>query len=273
MSSLDAELIRRSFSENPASTLDDLELFDSIDSTNTYLLAQPAPGAGRYRVAIADFQTSGRGRHDRRWLSPPGSGLCLSLAYTFAQRLEHLPGLTLALGLGIVGALRQLDIDGVDLKWPNDLIALDGKLGGLLTEIQAGQRDGVTVVVGIGLNVDLAERLDFAAESDGALRAVDVKSITAEHPSREVIAAAIIEALYRTMTRFEEQGFGSFADEWQRHDWLNGREITVDVQGQQINGVAAGVAADGALLVDTGNEQVHVISGSIVMSRFAEVGG
>jgi len=266
MSSLDAALIRRSLSENPASRLDDLELFASIDSTNTYLLAQPSPDAGRHRVAISDFQTMGRGRHDRRWLSPPGSGLCLSLAYTFAKRPEQLPGLTLALGLGVVGAMGQLHIEGVSLKWPNDLVALDGKLGGLLTEIQPRKGDGVTAVAGIGLNIDLPERPDFAVESDWALRAVDLKSITAEHPCREVIAAAIIETLYATMARFEEQGFAGFAEDWRRHDWLHGREITVDMQNRRITGIAAGVDADGALFVDTGDERVRVLSGSIVMA-------
>ncbi|MCH8336876.1 MAG: biotin--[acetyl-CoA-carboxylase] ligase [Proteobacteria bacterium] len=272
MSSLDAALIRRSLSGNPASRLDDLELFASIDSTNTYLLAQPSPDVGRHRVAISDFQTMGRGRHDRRWLSPPGSGLCLSLAYTFAKRPEQLPGLTLALGLGVVGAMEQLHIDGVSLKWPNDLVALDGKLGGLLTEIQPRKGDGVTAVAGIGLNIDLPERPDFTVESEWTLRAVDLKSLAAEHPCREVIAAAIIETLYATMARFEEQGFAGFADEWRRHDWLHGREITVDMQNRRITGVAAGVDADGALFVDTGDEKVRVLSGSIVMASITECG-
>jgi len=166
MSRLDVTEVQRPLTELANSRLDKLEAFSSIASTNTYLLAQPAPAVGRYRVAIADHQTSGRGRHNRRWLSAPGSGLCLSLSYTFAKTPEQLPGLTLAIGVGVVGALQHLEVDGVSLKWPNDIVALDGKLGGILTEVQSGFSDGATVVTGIGLNVCIRDRAALAAGSN-----------------------------------------------------------------------------------------------------------
>ncbi len=120
MSSLDATLIRRLLSERTSAQLDDLECFASIASTNTYLLEQAPPKAEQFRVAIADHQTAGRGRHHRRWVSPAGTGLCMSLAYTFDEQPEQLSSLTLAIGIGVVDALRQLQIEGVSLKWPND---------------------------------------------------------------------------------------------------------------------------------------------------------
>ena len=85
MRKLDAKLIRSLLSAGPKAGLDQIEWFASIASTNTYLLGQPPPPAGRCRIAIADHQTAGRGRHFRRWVSPPGSGLCLSFAYTFSE--------------------------------------------------------------------------------------------------------------------------------------------------------------------------------------------
>lgn len=270
MKNLDVSRVQRPLSELANSKLDKLEVFSSIASTNTYLLAQPGPAEGRYRVAIADHQTSGRGRHDRRWISAPGSGLCLSFGYTFSAIPEQLPVLTLAIGVGVIRALQQLAVDGVSLKWPNDIVALDGKLGGILTEVQSDTGDGVTVVTGIGLNVQLGEDIDFGAESDWAHRAVDLNSIKTILPVRELLAGTIIEHLYQTFSRFENLGFAGFVEDWQRHDWLRDREITVDMADRQLTGVAAGVDDDGALLVDSKSGRTRVISGSIVMAGQAE---
>ena len=272
MAVLDAPNIRRPLSGPANSKLEKLEVFTSIASTNTYLMSQPAPQEGCYRVAIADHQTSGRGRHHRRWISAPGAGLCLSLSYTFLSRAEQIAGLTLAIGVGVIGALRHLEIEAVSLKWPNDIIALDGKLGGILTEVQSGKPERVTVVTGIGLNVDIPQRVDFGAESDWAHRAVDIKSIKQDPPDRELLAATLIEHLYLTLKRFEEFGLEEFLADWQQHDWLLGKQITVDMSDQQITGIAAGVDKDGALIIDADGARTRVISGSIVMAGSVAAG-
>ena len=264
MSNLDGAAVRRALTEPTKAKLDILETFTSIASTNTHLLAQRAPGPGRFRVAIADHQTSGRGRHYRRWASPPDSGLYLSLAYSFAATPAQLPALTLALGVAVAAALASLGIDGVALKWPNDVVANDGKLGGILTEAQSGAGAGVTVVTGVGLNLDLQDRTDVGVDSGWSQRPVDLRSIAAELPKREVLAAAVVEHLFDACVRFETTGFGDFIGEWQHLDWLRGREVTVEMSARRLTGVAAGVDADGALLVDEGGEIVRVVSGSIV---------
>ncbi len=266
MSNLDARLIRRSLAADAKATLDELEVFGSIASTNTYLLAQPPPGAKRFKVAIADHQTSGRGRHFRRWVSAPGAGLYLSFAYTFDERPDQLASLTLAIGVGIVSALQALDADGVSLKWPNDIVAMDGKLGGILTEVQSRPDDKVTVVTGIGLNIDLPAEVEARIESDWARRPVDLKRVVDVLPSRENMAAKIIDSLDAVMRKFAALGFGAFAEEWAQHDWLRNREVTVDLPDRQLSGVAAGVDSDGALLIDTGTEMTRVLSGSIILA-------
>jgi BirA family biotin operon repressor/biotin-[acetyl-CoA-carboxylase] ligase len=266
MSRLDASAVRRPLSDYTSAKLDALELFDEIASTNSYLLSQPAPAAGRCRVAIADHQTSGRGRHNRRWISHPGDALCLSLAYTFAKTPQDLSALTLALGVGVVGALQGLQVSGARLKWPNDIVALDGKLGGILTEVQSGQGDGVTVVAGIGLNIYVLDSVDFGAESDWAHGPVGLNSIADEMPTGELLAGTVIENLCVTLSGFEVSGLDAFREAWQQHDWLLGREIIVDTADQQICGMAAGIDVDGALLVDTPGGLTRVVSGSIVLA-------
>jgi BirA family biotin operon repressor/biotin-[acetyl-CoA-carboxylase] ligase len=266
MSKLDVEGIQEPLAELTNTKLEKLEVFSSIASTNTYLMSQPPPAEGRYRVAVADHQTSGRGRHYRRWISAPGSGVYLSFAYTFPEKSGSVAGLTLAIGVGVVSALQRLDIDGISLKWPNDIVALDGKLGGILTEVQSGTEPGTTVITGVGLNVDIEDRIDFGVESDWTHKAVDLKSVAPETPDREIIVGALIDSLYLTFRQFAESGLAAFMDDWRQHDWLRGREITVDMPDKQVTGMAVGVDDDGMLLVDTGTGQVRVLSGSIVMA-------
>lgn len=266
MSRLDASAIRRPLSDYTIAKLDTLELFDEIASTNSYLLSQPAPAAGRCRVAIADHQTSGRGRHNRQWISHPGDALCLSLAYTFAETPRDLSALTLALGVGVVGALKWLGVSGVRLKWPNDIVALDGKLGGILTEVQSGQGEGVTVVAGIGLNIYVWDDVDFGAESDWAHAPVGLNCISDEMPTGELLAATVIENLCATLSDFEVSGLEAFREAWQQHDWLLGREVIVDMAGKHICGMAAGIDVDGALLVDTPGGLTRVVTGSIILA-------
>lgn len=266
MSKLDVDGIQEPLAELTSTRLEKLEVFSSIASTNTYLMSQPPPAEGRYRVAVADHQTSGRGRHFRRWISAPGSGVYLSFAYTFPDKSGPIAGLTLAIGVGVVSALQRLDIDGISLKWPNDIVALDGKLGGILTEVQSGTEPGTTVVTGVGLNVDIEQRIDFGAESEWAQKAVDLKSVMPDIPDREIIVGALIDSLYLTFRQFAESGLAAFMDDWRQHDWLRGREITVDMPDKQVTGKAAGVDDDGMLLVDTNAGQVRVLSGSIVMA-------
>jgi BirA family biotin operon repressor/biotin-[acetyl-CoA-carboxylase] ligase len=264
MSILNVADIQKPLSELANSHLEKLEVFSSIASTNTYLMTKPPPPVGRFRIAIADHQTSGRGRHSRRWISAPGSGLYLSMSYSFARMPEHLPALTLAIGVAVIASLQLAGVEEVSLKWPNDVVALDGKLGGILTEVQTRSGDGVTVVVGLGLNVHMREQIDFGEESDWAHRAVDLNSIMDVLPERESLATTVIEHLYGSMVKFEAQGF--MKRDWRQHDWLLDREITVDMADKQITGTAAGVDNDGALLVDTRSGRQRVLSGSIVMA-------
>ena len=148
MTRLNPDVIRDSLDETVAGRLAVFEAFDEIASTNSYLMDREAPSPGQFHVALTDNQVAGRGRHGRVWQSPAGSGLALSLAYTFAAQPANLAAITLAIGVGAIEALDRVGIGGVQLKWPNDLVADDGKLGGILTETQAQPDNAIKVVTG-----------------------------------------------------------------------------------------------------------------------------
>jgi len=267
MINLDADVIRQSLGNVVDKRLTGFDAFPEIESTNSYLMQQKGPAPGKLVVAITDNQTTGRGRHGRTWQSPPGSGLCLSLAYTFVQNPANLSALTLALGLGAIDALERLDVNGIQLKWPNDLVADDGKLGGILTETRARPAGGITVVTGLGLNVDLGEDMDPGIETDWTRRVADLAGFTNNIPPRNDLAASLIDSMGETIVEFETSGFGRFIHKWSGRDWLLGRELTIDTPQRQVAGVGAGIDDGGALLVDTGSGPCsRITSGSVVVA-------
>jgi len=265
MTHLDAEAIRQFANQSANNNLASIEVFAEIESTNSYLMQMPGPAPGKISIAATSNQTAGRGRHGKTWLSPPGSGLCLSAAYTFAASPDNLPALTLALGLGAIDALEELGATNIELKWPNDLVARDGKLGGMLTEVQQHSGAAVTVVTGIGVNIDLQSTLDFGAGSDWAAQVVDLKAICEVEPGHDEVAGKLASHLLQAFASYEKSGFAAIAHRWAKFDWLFGREITIDTVGSQFSGFGAGVANDGALLVDTPDSGIRrVTSGTIV---------
>lgn len=263
MSSIDTAALLAAMDPDTASRMQGLDVFAEIDSTNSYLMAQPAPDAGMHRVAVADHQTAGRGRGDRRWLSAPGSSLCLSVAYTFHNRLENVPPLTLAVGVAALRALRASGADGLQLKWPNDIVAGNGKLGGMLAESHNRSAGRTTVVIGIGINVDLPGEIVACVDAGWAQAPVDLKRVIGDGVPREPLAAAVVDHVVASLSTFEQQGLGAFAEAWCRYDWLRGRAVTVEQPGGTIRGTASGIDSDGALLVQGANTTTRVMAGSV----------
>ncbi len=267
MTGLDPDRILCALDAMPGSSGAQVEVFREIESTNTYLMRQASPEAGRCRVAVTDNQTAGRGRHGKSWQSPPGSGLCLSMAYTFGQNPENLPALTLAIGVGVIEGLAAEGIAGVQIKWPNDLIAGDGKLGGILTEAQTGVQGAVTVVSGLGLNINLGDGLVLEDLDEGALRAVDLKGHAGQVPQTEDLAAVLIHGLENTFITFEQRGFREFAGRWADYDWLLGREMSVANAGRELSGTGAGISDDGALLLSTRDAGTQRVTSGTVFPK------
>ncbi len=263
MKGLDASRIRRSVMRHYAPYLDRIEVLPQIGSTNTYLKDQPAPPPGQFRIAIAEHQTAGRGRHGRQWISSPGGSLCLSLAYRFEHTRPELPALTLALGAGIAGALADMGVADVALKWPNDVLVGDAKLGGILTETLLRGPGGATVIAGMGLNIDLrasAEAIEPPAWADSA---TSLQQVMDKPPLRERLSEIVIESSMSTFKTFEKQGFEAFAERFDAYDWLRNKAISVATPEGPVSGIAAGISDRGALLVETQSGLREIHTGSI----------
>src|SRR5580693_5772274 len=140
----------------------EIRRFAEIDSTNTYVLDQARLGAAEGLVAVAEHQSAGRGRLDRRWESPPGASLLVSVLFRPDLDPSELHLCTAAMALAAAEACRQVAGVGPVLKWPNDVLVNEEKLAGVLAEasfdrdpgLDAGAGGVVAVVVGLGLNID-----------------------------------------------------------------------------------------------------------------------
>lgn len=244
--------------------IDVVEVLSEIDSTNNYLLRQPAPESGRCRIAMADHQTAGRGQRGNAWASPRLAGLYLSCGYTFKETPRHLSCLTLAVGIALADALNELGAN-CKLKWPNDLVLHNGKLGGVLTELQRKKGDVATVIVGIGLNLDLGEQRDTIRSGIG--RVSDLRQAFSELPDRAAIAKSIIDHAVAALMSFDTGGFSTFHERWKDFDWLHDKAVRVMTAERDLDGIACGIDDDGALLVRQGDGIERIISGTVTLQE------
>ncbi|WP_405238061.1 biotin--[acetyl-CoA-carboxylase] ligase [Lentisalinibacter orientalis] len=264
---LNEEGIRDALPDGSGAWLEHLDVFDTIDSTNDWLAGQMPPAEGRLAAAVADYQSKGRGRRGRQWDIPPGHGLCLSVARAVTVPAEAVSALTLACGTAAAETLESFGAEDIRLKWPNDLVLIDGKLGGILSEI-AGRAGAAThVVVGIGINVSLPAGFAPPGDIGWGRGPAALAEVLEPLPARNRLAAALIDALQTAFDAYEAGGFAPFAERWQRRDWMRGSEVTVRDADGEARGVAAGIDAGGALLVDTPDGQRRIIAGDILRCR------
>ena len=267
---LDERLIRGCIAPEHLPALSSLVVRQSVESTNLEALQDLEAGrAGSGAVYLAEQQTRGRGRRGRSWVSPYGRNIYLSLIWQFPNGVAALEGLSLALGVAVVRAIRMLGIDGALWTWPNDIVTASGdKLGGILCEM-AGDVDGlVSAVIGIGINVDMPA--GAGAHIDQAWS--DLRRLAGRDVARNRLAAKIIEQCLTVMSEFAVQGFAAFREEWESLDAIRGREVVLATPAESTTGVAEGVGPTGALIISSANGR-RTFSGGEVSVRRERRGG
>jgi BirA family biotin operon repressor/biotin-[acetyl-CoA-carboxylase] ligase len=243
-----------------------IEVFAELPSTNSYLLAATQPAPGLADVCLAELQTAGRGRLGRSWHAPFGAGVCLSVASQLAVPPRELPALTLALGVVVRRVIANLTGSAIGLKWPNDLVHEDRKLGGILVEVGAEGPGDSRVVAGLGLNVAFSPRA-LAVVGDSVNGATDLRSITGSPPPRTELALALIGAFADLFGSYAVTGFAPYRDEWRSADSLKGRPIRIQAPSGAWLGTAAGIDDDGALLVMTADGACRRVASGEVSVR------
>jgi len=241
----------------------DIEILPQAASSNTLLLQRAALGAHSGSVLAVELQTAGRGRLGRTWHSCLGNALTFSLLWRFDCALNALSGLSLAVGVAIVRALNELDAQGVQLKWPNDILAARGKLGGVLIEAQGDMLGPSAVVIGIGLNCTLP---DNPAQPIGQ-PASALNEVCRNMPTRNQLLAAVLQELTCVLRQFAQDGFSAVRDEWEQYHFHQHRPIQLRMaDGSTASGIARGVSDSGELCMETAQGVLRFNSGEVGMA-------
>ena len=236
-----------------------IDILLDAESTNKCLTERFGQPDLHNRIVLAEGQHGGKGRRGRTWISPFARGLYLSLGWHFDMAPASLNALSLASGVAVVRALNGLDIEGVFLKWPNDLICADKKLGGILLEARSETAASCEVVIGIGINISLPDELKCNLDQP-------VTDLACHHqnlPSRNRLAAKIIAEQLLMLNRVAAGSMGEYVAEWRGLDYLSGRRVELLVPGQVLHGRVRGVDDNGQLLLQTSKGTRKFSSGEL----------
>jgi BirA family biotin operon repressor/biotin-[acetyl-CoA-carboxylase] ligase len=236
-----------------------LRIAEETSSTNVELMRAARAGAQTGEVLAAELQTQGRGRLGRTWHAGVCSGLCFSLLWRFDQPPASLAGLSHAVGVGVVRVLRRHAV-AAQLKWPNDLLWQEGKLGGILIEAHAHAAISCAAVVGVGINVRLSER----ERSRIGQPVADLVQAGSTLLARSELLAVLLLELDQVLTAFANAGFAAVRSEWDRYHAHAGRAVELHLpDGGRLHGVALGVDDMGQLRIATGDGVRAVTAGDV----------
>ena len=232
-----------------------LHIHKCIPSTNTLLVEAAQSKSIDNQVHLAEFQYQGRGRRGRQWLSPYARNLAVSLGRASKRGLGDLGGLSLVVGLALAEGLEMAGVQGISLKWPNDLWVNNKKLAGILVEL-VGSEAGTQVIIGFGVNVDLSddEILSIEQPVTDARRCGSLAD-------RNNLVTHCLKALTQYLDHFEENGFKPFVNAFNALHVLQGADCNLISAGETPDRAVKvlGVGEMGDLIVETetGIERVH----------------
>ena len=260
---LDAATLKRRLSADSRRQVRSLEVLLQADSTNSRLLAVHDLPPGKADVCLAEHQSAGRGRRGREWLAPFGGAICLSLGWVFPEPPRQLSALSLVVGVVVMRALGRFGARDIRLKWPNDVLFANRKLGGILCELRAEAAGPAYVVIGIGLNVRLGAALRHAIAATGVQPADLSEALAPASVERAAVVAALIDELVVALGQFQRDGLLPFVQAWRDADALHGAETRVSLGDKQHRGIARGIDAEGALMLETPTGVLRFISGEV----------
>ncbi|EOW2373438.1 bifunctional biotin--[acetyl-CoA-carboxylase] ligase/biotin operon repressor BirA [Cronobacter sakazakii] len=234
-----------------------------IDSTNQYLLNRLSELESG-DACIAEYQQAGRGRRGRKWFSPFGANLYLSMYWRLEQGPAAAIGLSLVIGIVMAEVLHELGAGQVRVKWPNDLYLHDRKLAGILVELTGKTGDAAQIVIGAGINLAMRQvESDIVNQGWINLQEAGIKV------DRNELAVRLIEKLRASLREFEQEGLAPFLSRWEKLDNFIHRQVKLIIGDREIYGISRGIDNQGALLLEQ-NGVIKPWMGGEISLRSAE---
>ena len=226
-----------------------------VSSTNNLAMAAALSGVKAGYIVVAEAQSGGRGRRNRSWQSPLAQNLYVSCVYRCSHGARLLQGLSLVVGVSLAQTLNARYNIACQVKWPNDLLVADKKLGGILIEVAGDVSGDCAAVIGFGLNVNMRR------DQSGTIKQpwTSLARLLGQPLNRNALLAALLNGLQRDLALFRVDGLAAFSKRWQQVDYLAGQPVQTVAESGLVVGTAAGIAADGGLQIDTrlGRSVVH----------------
>ncbi len=254
---LRADRIRDQLGDTARGWLTRLCVRAHVDSTNSALMRAGLTRDIDGEVLLAEAQTAGRGRRGREWMSPFGRNLAMSMGVCIDRPLREIGAVGLSVGMAVAGALTELGVRDVKLKWPNDIVVDRRKLCGILIELPAA-KEPACVVIGIGINIGGLPVLAPLVNQAVADVAEHVRNA-----SRNRLAGMVVDAVYNMCKQFEEYGFARMRPAYNALHRYHGEDVRVIVGTEEVTGSVAGVGLDGALQLRTGSDVRSFIGGEV----------
>ncbi len=260
---LDEQRIRRGLSGHAEQALEAMSLMISTASTNSSAAADLPTESGRARVWLAEHQFAGRGRRGRHWVSAFGESVYLSLAWRFDLPMSELSGLSLAAGVVVAEVLQRLGLESHWLKWPNDVMVDDRKLGGILVEAVGETGGPANAIVGVGLNVRVSPK--HALQIDRPW--TDLALAGAPAISRNQLAGMLIDALIGACGQYANSRLAPFLARWDVFDGLCGQRVNILHGSETLTGVYRGVSESGAVVLEGSEGLSEHLAGEVSLRR------
>ncbi len=263
MKTIDGESIKRLLKTEKIGRT--IHFFERVGSTNDGAFELARNGASDGTVVIADSQTEGRGRLQRKWISPPGLNLYISVILRPAIPAKDAPLLTLVSSIALAETIKN---EGAtpSIKWPNDIFIEGKKAAGVLTEMQPKGDRVDFVVVGIGVNLNITKELMKTEMKDIAEIATSIRETIGREVDRSAFTATLINNLEKWQEKFQTEGKNPIIQEWMKMCGMINRRVKIKFNEKEIEGIACGVDENGCLILKKDDETIEsVVAGDLIL--------
>lgn len=235
-----------------------LEIHDCLPSTNRHLMDETSKNKASGLVCLAEYQSAGKGRRGREWVSPFGSNIYLSILWRFQNGPSSISGLSLAIGVLIIRALNECGIKDVGLKWPNDIYWQGKKLAGILIEISGESSGPCDAVIGLGLNFYIPEEKGKLITQDW----VDLHHIISDSAAkiRNKLVAVLLNHLMPGIANFESDTLAAYLKQWRDSDCMLGKEVDIYMGKNVVSGMVEGINDEGLLLISDHRREIKTFA-------------